>query len=366
MFCHSEALTGADTRGDVMANYKAVVVGCGQRSQPHIQAYDLLDGAEIVACCDPVTEAREERAREFGIAPYADTEEMIRQEKPDIVHLVTWQDTRVPLMTLVSDLGVPACTVEKPIAVEVRDWNALCELERASSTKFAVSHQYRWHPHLSKCIEAVRSGQLGDVLFLDLSSRMNVSAQGTHLLHYGMAMNGDYRVARVFGNVSDSSEMDWEYAAPCHTEASIQWENGARGLWLNSPTAPTCGLQDQDYSHVRVAAYCERGRVCWEEFGHWQIVSPDGIEEGDWGGTVEEHTWNNLRAQAAFHKSVIRWMDDDNAICETSLERSLHEWKAVLALYASALWRKPVDLVDFNPPETLWDDLRAALDQEIT
>jgi len=45
----------------------------------------------------------------------------------------------------------------------------------------------------------------------------------------------------------------------------------------------------------------------------------------------------------------------------TNLARSLHEWLVVLALYASALQRRPVDIAKFDPPDDLFARLGDAL-----
>ncbi len=103
-----------------MGGYRAAIVGSGQRSRPHIDAYRLLANAEVVACCAPTPSRRDALAAAFGIKAYADAAEMLRAERPDVVHIVTPPDARVELMTLVSDAGVPLCTVEKPIATGTR------------------------------------------------------------------------------------------------------------------------------------------------------------------------------------------------------------------------------------------------------
>jgi hypothetical protein len=66
---------------------------------------------------------------------------------------------------------------------------------------------------------------------------------------------------------------------------------------------------------------------------------------------------NNLQAQAEFHKAMFAWFEDDSLIPGTNLKQSLHEWKVVLALYASALYRKPIELATFDPPPDLFDQL---------
>ena len=42
-------------------------------------------------------------------------------------------------------------------------------------------------------------------------------------------------------------------------------------------------------TNCRVAVYCERGRVLYEEFGKWEIVSPEGVSGGRIGSMEEWH-----------------------------------------------------------------------------
>lgn len=343
-----------------MPQYRAAVVGCGGRSHPHIQAYDQMPDAEVVACCAPTETRRNAVAAEFGINAYAEVAEMIRAEQPDLVHLVTWPDTRVPLMTLVSDLGVPACTVEKPVAMQVADWEALCALDATSSTRFAVCHQLRWQKHLTTCREALQSGRLGEIKFLDCSAGMNISGQGTHILNYTMSLNGDSPVTRVMGAASGKSEMNTGHPGPDTTVGYLTFANGVRGMWNNGPTAPRCGDPSTNWQHVRVAAYADLGRVLYEEFADWEIVSSDGVERGNYGG-METWRTNNLASQAAFHTAMFEWIEDESRIPGTNLTQSLHEWKVILALYASALWREPVDIESFDPPHDLFTQLGLVL-----
>ncbi len=342
-----------------MKAYRAALIGCGGRGRPHLQAYEHLNEGRAVACCDRVPERAENLAAEFGINAYADAAEMLTAEKPDIVHIATPPDARVELMTLVSDMRLPLCTVEKPIATGPRDWRQLVELEAGSPTRFAVCHQFRWHPNFVKCREALRSGKLGEVKFLDFSAGMNISGQGTHVLNYGLSLNGDSPVARVFGAASGGSEMDSVHPAPDTTVGYLTFENGVRGLWNNGHTAPRVGDPTTDWQHVRAAAYADRGRVLWEEFGRWEVISPDGIESGTFGG-MEAWMPDNLRAQAAFYRAMFDWLEG-GAAPGTHLKQSLHEWQVVLALYMSAISREPIEIAEFDPPDNLFEQLAAVV-----
>ena len=340
--------------------YKVAVIGCGSRSSMHIKAYQFIDRGRVVACCDIEKTKADERAAEFGITAYYDAAEMISREKPDLIHITTPPTARVNLLTLASENAVPACTVEKPLATGVEDWHQLQELEASSGTKIAVCHQFRWHETLAKCQNALKSGDLGDVLFLDISAGMNVSGQGTHVLNYGFSLNGESPVTDVFAAASGGEGMTGYHPGPDSTAGYLKYQNGVRGLWNNGPTSPRCGDPATDYQHVRLAAYAERGRVLWEEFGKWEIVGPDGTQTGTFGGS-EAWVEGNLRAQAAFHNAIFDWIEDDTCIPGTNLKQSLHEWEVILALYLSALDRKPVALDRFDPPAHLFDRLKSAL-----
>ena len=338
--------------------YKAALIGCGNRSRMHVRSYAHVPNAALTACCDLIEERRNGHAAEYGLTPYADAAEMIERERPDIVHVVTQPADRAALMHLAAELNVPAAVVEKPLAAGVADWRSLVALEQRCTTRFTVSHQFRWHVDLTRCRAALQSGRLGAVRFLETSCGMNISNQGTHALNYVMSLNGDSRVTTVFGTASGMSGSDPTHPAPDTSVGYLLFENGVRCLWHHGTMAPLTGDPATTYQHVRLAAYAERGRVLYEEFRNWEIVSPDGTERGHVGDT-----WmaNNLLAQAGLTRATLDWLEDETALPGTDLGQSLHEFKTVLALYASTLQRQPIELATFEPEDDLFEQLTAVL-----
>ena len=324
----------------------------------HVRSYEHVANAAMTACCDLIEERRTGHAREYGLTPYADAAQMIERERPDLVHVVTQPADRASLMHLVAELGVPAAVVEKPLAAGVADWRSLVELERRCTTRFTVSHQFRWHVDLTRCRAALESGRLGAVKFLETSCGMNISNQGTHALNYLMSLNHDARVRMVFGTASGMNGSDPTHPAPDDTAGYLLFENGVRAWWHAGTTAPLIGDPATTYQHVRVAAYAERGRVLYEEFRDWEIVGPDGVERGNVG---DSWAANNLLAQAGLTRATLDWLEDDAALPGTNLDQSLHEYQTVLALYASTLQRRPVELASFEPDDDLFEQLAAAL-----
>jgi hypothetical protein len=77
-------------------------------------------------------------------------------------------------------------------------------------------------------------------------------------------------------------------------------------------------------------------------------------------GSMAEHAHNNKIAQAGFHQAMFAWLEDGQKVPGTDFKQSLHEWQVVLAMYQSALERRPVDLEGFDPPDDLVERYRAA------
>lgn len=331
--------------------YRAAIIGCGHRAADHADAYGFMPDAELVACYAPTAARREDFAKRYGIAAYGDLAALVKNEKPDLVHVITWPDVRAELMETLSALGVPAVTVEKPLAIDHANYYRLRRLEAETDTRFGVCHQVRWQPALVKCQEAVNSGALGEPMLLDLSAGMNIFGQGTHVLNYIYSLNKEARVTMVYGNAGGWDTAEPKIPAPAVSEALLTFENGARGLWVSGEAAPRCGDPATVYQHVRVAAHCERGRVLFEEFGKYEIVSPAGTETGP-SGFAEGWRHQNVVAQAGFHEAMLRWLEGGKP-AGTSLSQSLHEVQVMLALYKSSLTGKPVYLKDFEPEEDL-------------
>lgn len=343
-----------------MKTYKAVILGCGPRAEYHASAYKYNNNVDLVACCDMNQERREDFAGRYRLRAYSELTKMVQAEKPDIIHLVTPPGLRLQLMQEVSELGIPGCVVEKPIALGVMDYLAIRELSTVTNTKFIVNHQFRYHPQFLKCRSALESGKLGKNLFMDVSARMNISNQGTHILDYMMSLNSDSPVVRVFGNVSGVDRIDRHHPAPESTMGMLTFENGVRATWNTGIAAPYVLDDEAIYKHCREAVYAERGRILFEEFNRWEIISSDGLESGHNSPEV----WSDLndRSQAALVDSLAAWLDNDAVVSESNLDMALHQWNVVLALYASAMTHKPIDL-PYQPEQDLLERLMDKLEK---
>lgn len=352
-----------------MKKSKSVIIGCGGRAHRHAVVYPL-DRAELAACCDIDKEKADAFAKTYGLKAYYDAREMLEAEKPDLVHLVTPPLVRAVLIELISEMNVPACLSEKPISVGVRDWKRICEVVKNTNTKFGVNHQFRFHKNLKKCRAAIESGKLGKVRFAEYTCGMSMNQQGTHITDYVMSLIGDPKIKSVFGTTSKLDYDQPRHPAPETSIAQVQFDNGVIGMWNTGYTAPVVFDDGTTYKHCREAVYCEKGWVTYEEFGEWKISSQDGdesgrvsavagLEDGDAQASSVQSEWDILNdlAQKDLTESMLDWMENDNMRSESYIEKALHQWNAVQALYMSSLTKMPVEL-PFDPPEDLFEQMK--------
>ena len=345
--------------------YRSVILGCGGRSHAHARAYELVEDAELVACCDMVQEKLQQFSAKYGIRGYSDPEEMIEKEKPDLIHLVTRPSTRVPQLKLVSDLGVPACIVEKPIAVGVDDWMELRRLADTTKTKIGVGAQFRYHPVMNRLRDVLKTGDLGEARYIEATAGSTVCDQGVHVLDWAMSLNGESPASNIFGACSGTGEVETKHPSPDNVEALIAFENGVHCLMALGEEAPrvhTVYDAPARFSHCRVAVTCEKGRVLFEEFGKWEILSPNGLDTGH-NASREDWQAGNDQAQANLTRGMLSWLEGSAEPVGTNLDRALAQWNVILGLYASALYRMPQKL-PFEPDSGLFGTLVEALDRD--
>ena len=278
---------------------------------------------------------------------------MLEIERPDLVHLVTAADQRVPLMTITAEHEVPVVIVEKPVALQGEDWRRLVELASRSSTAFLVNTQLRFHERNVALQRYVADGRIGDVRFIEASAGSTILDQGVHLLDLAHWYGGSAQPSRVVAQLFGAAGLSTVEPSPDDSVMALEFDNGVRSQITTGRTAPRISAGTPFYLHKRIAVYGTRGFVHWTMVG-WESFTADG---GYAHGT-HDYEQEDDRAQAALTDSAFGLMDPEAH--PTRLELSLVQFNAVLGAYVSALRREPVDL-PCDPPDGLVESLRSVL-----
>jgi D-apiose dehydrogenase len=148
------------------------LIGCGFYGQNHLHAWrDLHDeGADLVAVCDGVAEKLTLAAKTFDAKAYADASEMLKNERLDIVDIVTQMESHKKLAMLAADHGVGAI-VQKPFAPTWEDCVAIVDYAKQRGAWLAVHENFRFSTTMRRVKSVLDSGAIGTATWARLGFR---------------------------------------------------------------------------------------------------------------------------------------------------------------------------------------------------
>ncbi|GIO88138.1 oxidoreductase [Paenibacillus faecis] len=148
--------------------YRVGIVGCGGIANgKHLPSLSKLANVELAAFCDIVPERAEEAAAKYGIdgaKVYADYREMLKEEKLDIVHVLTPNDSHAEISIAALEAGNHVMC-EKPMAKSAADARKMVEAAKRTGKKLTIGYNNRFRPdslHLKKLCE---EGKLGHIYY---------------------------------------------------------------------------------------------------------------------------------------------------------------------------------------------------------
>jgi predicted dehydrogenase len=139
---------------------RSAIIGLGDISQVHASSILSLNNARLVAGCD-IDSSRRASLPE-GTAFYTDYEEMLKQEKPDVVHICLPHYLHYPVAKTVAEAG---CNIfaEKPLALNGAEAADYVLLEKKTGVKICLCLQNRCNPTSETLYQLLRSGKYGQV-----------------------------------------------------------------------------------------------------------------------------------------------------------------------------------------------------------
>lgn len=142
---------------------KYALIGCGRISPNHIMAAKN-NHLDMVAICDVDISCMEDKVRKFDIPAsvkkYTDYKMLLAEERPELVAICTESGLHAQIAI---DCICAGCNViiEKPIALSVRDADAIIAAAEQHGVKVCVSHQNRFNKSIRKIRDAVEKGRFG-------------------------------------------------------------------------------------------------------------------------------------------------------------------------------------------------------------
>lgn len=295
-----------------MQTYKSVIIGLtnigssrpaespdsplyGTMPRSHASAYYRNPQTEVTAVCDIRPQALEDfRARWVDVWPnirlYTDYKEMLRQEQPDLVSVVTPDHLHADITVAAAEGGAKAILCEKPIATTLADADRMIAAAEANNVLLSVEHTRRWSPTFQKARELARHGDLGKLRTIVsnmYSPRSMLFRNGTHMVDV-IVFFAESDPQWVFAELEEGFDYFTEYKSDGGHDPStdpgasayIHFANGVRAFY-NGVKVPMPGGQfELTFDHGRMEV-SDRGLTLVRGVSHTEW-SYSNITSGDY------------------------------------------------------------------------------------
>ena len=145
-----------------MKKLQIAVVGAGLIGRRHIEVLARSTQCSLCAVVDP-SDGASQYASQLGVAHFASLRDLFQERKPDGVILATPNQLHGDQGLECVNAQVPAI-IEKPVTHTLEQGLELLQAAEASNAKILVGHHRRYSSIMSKAVEVVSSGVLGDIV----------------------------------------------------------------------------------------------------------------------------------------------------------------------------------------------------------
>jgi predicted dehydrogenase len=207
----------------------------------HADAYESIDGCEIVACADLVPENAAAFADTYGVSEanvFEDYLEMLEAVSPDVVSVTVPPVAHADIVIGAAESGeVEAIHCEKPMAMS---WAAAEEMTATcaeADVQLTFNHQRRFADPFVQAKELLESGAIGDLQRVEITWG-DLFDTGSHTVDIATLFAGEAEPEWVIAQL-DYREEDVRFGVHTENQALAQWQydNGVTGLLSTGPGA---------------------------------------------------------------------------------------------------------------------------------
>ena len=159
------------------------IIGCGTVAKAHIPPVLRLRGVEVVAVSDLDDERAGQVAHRYGIRHvYRDASSLLKEMRPDVVHILTPPRTHKELSVQAMEAGCQVL-VEKPMALNVKEADEMIAAARRHRVTLGVAHNLLFNPAVMEAKKLVAAGAIGRVIAVETFWRMTERWRETYWMH---------------------------------------------------------------------------------------------------------------------------------------------------------------------------------------
>lgn len=144
---------------------RGVCIGAGYFSHFQYEAWGRITEVDITAFCNRDVERGREIQVRFGISTrYSDYREMLDQERPDFVDIITPPETHSEICAEASRRGIHIIC-QKPLAPTIAEARAIVDDAKRNGVRLMVHENFRFQPWHREIKRRMDAGAIGDRLF---------------------------------------------------------------------------------------------------------------------------------------------------------------------------------------------------------
>ena len=146
------------------------VIGAGRIGHVHAKTIAAHPDAALAVVCDPIDDAAQKLADQYGARACKEAEEVFADPQVDAVIIGSPTPLHIPHLLAAARAG-KAVLCEKPIALDMKDVEAVKSELDAVATPVMFGFNRRFDPSFAAVHAAVRDGRVGDLEQLTIISR---------------------------------------------------------------------------------------------------------------------------------------------------------------------------------------------------
>ena len=140
--------------------YNIAIAGCGKVAHLHAKAISGIANARLAGVWSRKKETAEAFASQFNVTPYREISRMVIREKIDLVIICTPHPYHRQPAVEAASAGANVL-VEKPLAAELGDCDAIIEACLNNNVRLGVISQRRWYEPVRRVKDAILQGKIG-------------------------------------------------------------------------------------------------------------------------------------------------------------------------------------------------------------
>ena len=264
------------------------LLGCGRIAKRHsdLLGGNHIQGASLVAVCDPVRARADAIAAKFGVPANYDMDDFLARKNIDAVAVLTPSGMHPEHVIAVAKAGKHV-VVEKPMALRLQDADAMIRACDEAGVKLFIVKQNRFNVPVVKAREALEAGRFGRLILGTVRVRWcrnqayydQDAWRGTWAYDGGVLTNqASHHVDMLewfFGDVISVHARATTALAKIETEdtavATLKFKNGALGI-IEATTAARPTDLEGSLSILGEKGTVEISGFAVNQIRHWRFI----------------------------------------------------------------------------------------------